>query len=254
MSHINAKGPKQEDQTRPSNGGPESKLDLSLVKATAGLKGLLASYTFENWKAGIQPNARAAALSFFEEPRSFVFWSEIYGSGKTFAACAILDFWLLKDQGRVDPRTGMPVYVGGHQPFPTSRQHIGGLFVPTGDLLARIRATYSRTDGETESDIVTELQKTPLLVLDDVGYEEITAHARAILYRIINARYAAGLHIIITTNRSVEHLLNGQDGLGGASVSRLRQMGDFVHLMERDYRGSEKTTTHISNAPSLRPS
>jgi len=216
-----------------------TEIDLSVVYRIAGLSGRLEGYTFENWDDDKQPKAKASSLSFFDEPKSLVFWSTAYGSGKTFAACAILRRWLRQHVvmgSREQKQAWQPAryYVEGGQVIPNGGiESIGGMIVIAGDMLSQIKATY-RDDSElTEADIVGLMQKTPLLVLDDLAYHAMSANDRSILHRLVNWRYNEGLHMIVTTNRTVNQLM---EDVGAAVVSRLRQMGEFVHLDEEDYR------------------
>ena len=50
-----------------------------------------------------------------------------------------------------------------------------------------------------------------LIVLDDLGAERSTSYMTEVVYNIIDARYRAGLPMIITTNLSGDDLLNPRD-------------------------------------------
>lgn len=204
----------------------------------AGLTGRLAEYSFENWDPEKQPAAKEKALAFFDEPCSFVFWSEFYGSGKTFAACSILRRALMQHVvGNLKQEGWKPAayYVEGSKMIPNGGiESIGGMVVTTGDVLSQIKATYRDDAVTTEAAIVGLMQKTPLLVLDDLAYHAMSPNDRSIMHRLINWRYNQGLQVIATTNRTPKALM---EEVGPGVVSRLRQMGEFVHLEEIDYRG-----------------
>ncbi|SMP38323.1 ATP-binding protein [Anoxynatronum buryatiense] len=81
-------------------------------------------------------------------------------------------------------------------------------------LLARIRETFNRQDREAEIDIIRTLENASLLVLDDLGSEQKTDWATAMLYQIIDNRYRSGKPLLITTNLSLQQLqqkLTGYD-------------------------------------------
>lgn len=90
--------------------------------------------------------------------------------------------------------------------------------VNTIGLLARIRETYNQQDKEAEIDIIRSLEKSSLLILDDLGAEQKTDWSTAMLYQIIDARYRSGKPLILTTNLSLEQL---QDKLtSGDTIDR----------------------------------
>lgn len=50
-----------------------------------------------------------------------------------------------------------------------------------------------------------------LLILDDLGAERATSYAREIVYSAVNSRYAAGKPVVVTTNLSLEQMVNAED-------------------------------------------
>ncbi len=120
------------------------------------------------------------------------------GGGKTFLACCIANS-LIKEGYQV-------------------------LFIVVPDLLDQLRATYEpgRLPGDdTEADILAKAQKTPLLILDDLGAHNYTEWTRNKLYSIFNYRLNNCLPLIITSNIKLEDL---EDYLGERTTSRLYQM------------------------------
>jgi DNA replication protein DnaC len=76
-----------------------------------------------------------------------------------------------------------------------------------------------------------------LLILDDLGQEQVTKFARDIVYRVINGRYEAARPLIITTNAGDSQL---RERLGGAAVSRLYEMTRPVLIEADDYRKQKR--------------
>ena len=58
---------------------------------------------------------------------------------------------------------------------------------------------------------IADLAKYPLLILDDLGVERKTGYMQEMVYKIVNARYVAGLPVIVTTNLTPEELTKTAD-------------------------------------------
>lgn len=94
------------------------------------------------------------------------------------------------------------------------------------DLMARIQDTYSRNAEETEADIIREMDKAGLLVIDEVGkYQPRNlSFVQGIFGRIIDHIYNGQCYtkaIGIATNLNLADL---EIHLGGATTDRLRDM------------------------------
>lgn len=80
-----------------------------------------------------------------------------------------------------------------------------GLIVREKSMLDRIRATYNRqrgSDEPTETDVLDELRRVPVLVIDDMAApgSTTTDWAQGQLFDVLNARYSARRRTIVTTN------------------------------------------------------
>ena len=73
-----------------------------------------------------------------------------------------------------------------------------GIFCDFRSLLVDLKSSYETKVSSSE--ILDNVRKAPLLVLDDVGAERNTDWAKDILSEIINYRYTNSLPTIITTN------------------------------------------------------
>lgn len=67
-------------------------------------------------------------------------------------------------------------------------------------LLDRINATYDDEATETLQQIMTQMERVPLLVIDDFGAEKSTEAARSRLFTIVDQRYSSGSPLIVTSN------------------------------------------------------
>lgn len=101
------------------------------------------------------------------------------GTGKTFAAACVVN--ALIDQGRPCLMTNF----------------------------SRVANTLSGTFDKQE--YLDSLNAYDLIVLDDLGAERSTSYMVEVVYNIIDARYRAGLPMIITTNLSGNDLLHPRD-------------------------------------------
>lgn len=164
-----------------------------------------------------------------QDIKSLVMYSQgVWGVGKTYLACAIangiLDRW--------NNETGLcPV-----------------CFVSEPQLFLRVRSTYNRRGAgeghypETEEDIYRRLIRVPLLILDDVGKEEVSdpRFVQRVLFAVIDGRYQNMLPMVITANLNPDeldlHLGGNRDN--SASMDRLAEMTGnmFWELKGKSYR------------------
>jgi len=114
------------------------------------------------------------------------------------------------------------------------------------NLFMRIRSTFNRRPQEeyheTESDVYRELTTIPLLIVDDMGKEEVSdpRFVQRVLFTIINGRYDNMLPIIITANLNTDTLerhLGGDRG-NSATFDRLAEMtsNNFREIIATSYR------------------
>ena len=85
-------------------------------------------------------------------------------------------------------------------------QEISVYYITAVDLIAKLM------DRETRrGDLMHKLQKTPLLIIDDVGAERDTAFSREQLCAVIDARNESGRPLIVTTNYTAAEMRNCSD-------------------------------------------
>ena len=98
-------------------------------------------------------------------------------------------------------------------------------------LLARIRSTYSQRAHETEAEILHDMARYEVMVLDDLGAEKTTDWSASTLYALISERRNARRITIITTNQTLAQI----DAWEPRIASRLAEM-PTVKLPEVDRR------------------
>lgn len=120
-------------------------------------------------------------------------------------------------------------------------------FISEPDMFSSITATFNYSHEQkqilpTENQIMNQLISVPLLVLDDIGKQEVAdmRFVQRTLFRIIDARWRTGLPMILTANLNPEgikyHFGGGVDN--DASYDRLREMvqGRFIRIDGKSYR------------------
>jgi len=116
----------------------------------------------------------AETLDFAEYPDGWLVITGPYGCGKTHLAAAVANYQAEK---------------GYHIP----------MFVVVPDLMDHLRATFGPRSTVSLDHRFDEVRKAPLLILDDLGTQNMTSWAREKLYQLFNYRYYAEMPTIITT-------------------------------------------------------
>lgn len=114
-----------------------------------------------------------------ENNQGLLFWGNV-GTGKSFAAACIAHELLAK---------GIPVVM-------TS-------FVKLLEVIQQ--------GDDKESEIIRKLDSAKLVIFDDLGAERNTDYALEKVYNIIDSRYRARLPMLLTTNLSVQDMMEEDD-------------------------------------------
>lgn len=144
--------------------------------------------------------------AFADEPRGWIVLIGPKGTGKTHLAASIANARLAQ---------GQPV-----------------LFMVSPELLNWLREACRPDAPEPAGNRLREIMDAPLLILDDLGTENLTAWAAEQLYLIINHRYNRLLPTVFTTNLTAAEL---ERGLGSRIASRMMHgaayVGGFCRLL-----------------------
>lgn len=193
---------------------------------------------FGDYEKARQPKAFERCLKYAEgyplkKPQgynSLIMFGD-WGTGKTHLACAIAHHILNRWQG----------------------ENIGGCpvrYITEPGLFLQLRATYNYSPEErmlkpSEDAIFRELTSVPLLILDDVGKEDVAdpKFVQRTLFKLINGRYERCLPMVITANldeHGLRHHLGG-DRNNEASFDRLIEMigSPMLRLTGDSYRRKE---------------
>lgn len=177
----------------------------------SGLPARYHSATFETAEiTDANRDAYAMVMQFAANPAGGLLLSGPVGTGKTFAAACVVNAYL----DRLKWAT-----------FGNVLSHLG-----------RLKRSYSEAAQEEEWRILDELNKVPLLVIDDLGKEKVSEWVEQVLYQVIDGRYRDGRSLILTTNFDPDKLGERYPEVGPAMISRIAEMCEPVFLGGEDRR------------------
>lgn len=183
----------------------------------AGIQDLHRSCTFANYQVNGDGQRRALTLAksyaqnFGEGFTSFVF-SGKPGTGKNHLAAAIGNYLLQR----------------GHTV----------LVVTIPDLMLRVRECYDT--GKSEAELLDDLCRVDLLVLDEVGIQRDSRNEKVILNQVIDRRLSSMRPVGILTNLNYESLV---ETLGARILDRLQM--DSGIWANFDWDSHRKNVRHL---------
>ena len=104
-------------------------------------------------------------------------------------------------------------------------------------VLMRNMGYFLNTGFADKEEILRDIQRYSLLILDDLGMERGTEYGLEMVFSVINARYESGKPTIITTNLSLNTLRNPQDLAHQRIYDRVLEMCVPVQFHGRSLRG-----------------
>lgn len=86
---------------------------------------------------------------------------------------------------------------------------LGGnvIFTTVFRALRRVKDTWRNGSGESETEVVDEFSKVPLLILDEIGVQFGSETEKNIIFDILNARYESRLPTILLSNLMPSELI-----------------------------------------------
>ena len=167
--------------------------------------------SFENYERERMPEAYDIARRFAEtfdknDGEGLLFTGDV-GTGKTHLAAAISAEIIRKYAATVE-------------------------FVSYTEALATMRAAFSESNNNDQI-LEERMRKADLLVIDDLGKENLSAFTKNVLYRVVNGRYKDKLPLIITSNYGIESL---SERLDYGTFSRIVDLCKVVEMRGIDYR------------------
>ena len=121
-----------------------------------------------------------------------------------------------------------------------TRKGLRGVYYDTRSLLSAIRSTYNPVTRASEADVLAEVMRAELLVLDDLGAERVTDWVEETMNLIVNTRYSEQRATVFTTNyrdrKGEEDLDSLLARVGFRMHSRLHEMCEFLEYGGPDFR------------------
>lgn len=205
--------------------------EIERLKENAGIPARYKNCTLNNFKAIAKDQvvAKKIALNFVEDypdVEAGLFFIGPCGVGKTHLATGILNAIIEK---------GMEAK-----------------FCDFSQLLMQIRSSYNVVSKTTESDILTSIFHTPLLLIDDFACQRVTDWVLDILSFVIKSLYNEKTILLLTTNVAqsnydvdnfFDHL---SDRIGYQVTSRLYEMCQIIRIEAADYRKEFASAYHKS--------
>ena len=99
------------------------------------------------------------------------------------------------------------------------KRNVDVRFTTSGAILEEIKKTYN---GDTKEDVLDELKKVDVLVIDDFGTEKVTKWRNETFYNIIDYRYTSKRPTIFTSNCSIKELEDAE--YDSRITSRMKEM------------------------------
>jgi len=144
------------------------------------------------------------------------------GTGKTFLAVVLAQEFYI--QNIIEAQD----YYSDKSEFKPSKSI---LFLPATELFLKLKSSFNESSGEIE--ILDNLDKADLLILDDIGTDKVSDWSKQIIYTIVDRRYRNMKQLIVTSNLSLQEIGKLYDD---RIASRLMEMGSVVELVGKDKR------------------
>ena len=104
-------------------------------------------------------------------------------------------------------------------------------FVSLPVLFATVKASWS-VDGP--SDPIPTLLQSDLIVLDELGMDDMSDIDRRELYRLVNERYLQNRPVVVTTSKRTPDVL--QERIGDATTDRILERATWCDIAVGSYR------------------
>lgn len=127
-----------------------------------------------------------------------------------------------------------------HLMFAVVKAVQGAKYTKASELIRRVKVSFSPRARETELDILDELSRVPLLLIDEVGRQGGTVFEGNFIFDLIDNRYNAILPTVIGSNLAPTGELGAvsiETYLGSASMDRLNEDVVSIPFTWENWRG-----------------
>lgn len=125
---------------------------------------------------------------------------------------------------------------------------IGNAFIAQGNSVAfmtvsamfrKIRETYRAGPTLTEQQVINDLRKVDLLVLDEIGVQKGSESEEYLLFEVLNERYCHFKPTVLISNLTAEEMINY---IGNRAMDRLREGGGKLVIFDwESYRAQVRS-------------
>lgn len=153
----------------------------------------------------------------------------------------------MKDQGKGlflygNPGCGKTHLISCMANYMTENLH-ACMFTNVSEILKSIKSTFKNSYQDTEKKIMDRLSNVDFLFLDDFGAVQFQRNdedtwAQEKVFDVINARYNKKLPVIITSNYSIEQLLENR-GVHQRTIDRIKSTCTILRVTAPNYRQIE---------------
>ncbi|HML21834.1 MAG TPA: ATP-binding protein [Aggregatilinea sp.] len=118
---------------------------------------------------------------------------------------------------------------------------ISTIYKTAPDLMDYIRSSFKADNDVSYDKILDQIQRVELLVLDDLGTENLTAWVVEKLFQIVDFRYRHDMRLIVTSNCAPDVLMERFERAGEQTgqriVDRIMEMCALVEVSGGNLRG-----------------
>jgi len=130
----------------------------------------------------------------------------------------------------------------------TQEKSVSCLFIDVQDLLRRLQATFDRTLGMSQLDLLQPVLSTEVVALDDLGGRQFSPWVEETLAHIVTTRYNDKKATLVTTNYLDQprdpRTQSLEDRIGVRVRSRLHEMCHLVLIQAADFRSAIRRADH----------
>ena len=117
-----------------------------------------------------------------------------------------------------------------------ARYNRKAIYVDMADLSGELHAEYAGEEGEYSGDIIGDLQRYPIALLDDLGVERRTPDIFARVAEVIRRRYNERRTLITLITSNLDWPAEFAKRYGEQTVSRLNECCRAIACPEIDWR------------------
>ncbi len=99
----------------------------------------------------------------------------------------------------------------------------GVRYISHSDFLFLVRLSFAPDSPHSEYELIRDIERIPVLIIDDLGTEQATDFSSSLLYRIIDHRYGKNLPFVISTSCSLNQLARRLGYLGEKIMQRITE-------------------------------